>query len=55
MSRKVSVFVRFVLEVENEDEELDVGTALDEMDYSFSPTTDGTEIVYTELRDYEVI
>ena len=55
MSRTVTVNVNFVLEVEIEDEDVEVGNVLDEMDYSFSPNTEGSQIVYTELREYEVI
>ena len=53
MSRKVYVEVttRLIIDM---DEGIEVDEVIGELDYDFTSTTDGADIVDTEIRDYEV-
>ena len=53
MSRKVyvNVTVRVIMEVEND---VEISDVISEMDYSFTSSTTGADIVETEISDYEV-
>ena len=53
MSRKVYVKVetRLIIDMEYN---IDLSEVVSEMDYHFNSTTDGAEILDTEIREYEV-
>ena len=53
MSRKVYVNVttRIIMEM---DEGIEVSEVISEMDYDFTPMTEGVEFLDTEIREHEV-
>jgi hypothetical protein len=54
MSRKVDVEVKVRLSI-RADDDAELGTIIDEMDYNFSDTTTQADIEDTEILDYEVV
>ena len=51
--RKVHVTVKVDLLI-HANEGVEIGTVIDEMDYTFTSQTDGADIEDTEIKDYEV-
>ena len=47
----VTVETRIIMQM---DEGIEVGDVISEMDYDFTPQTEGVDFVDTEIRDFEV-
>lgn len=52
--RKVTVEIKVKLQI-RADDDVEIGTIIDEMDYNFSDTTTQADIEDTEILGYEVM
>lgn len=54
MARKTYIEVKVRLIIRADEDFVDMGQIIDEMDYDFSSNTEGADIEDTEIMDYEV-